>query len=79
MEGNSVFWCQKCTKKYYLNKESLAQITRSSIQKKVPYLNTENNLKTSPQSQTLEKIYKCDVCGFPMKECKNEQQSNIST
>lgn len=75
---NSAFWCNKCSKKYFLQKESLLFVPKSSVQKKLPFLDPENNNKTKSEMKSSEAMYKCKVCGFTMKEVTEQQSAEAN-
>lgn len=73
MENNhQTFWCHKCNKKFFIAKENLRNIPKSAVQKKLPFLDPENGMKTKTENKPADKIYKCNVCGYPMKEVKDQ-------
>ncbi len=72
------FWCQNCTKKYFLPENMLVQYDRALLMKKPPFLDHKKpeNPKTELKMVPQKKIYKCAVCGHTMKEIDNVKPDN---
>jgi len=74
MVDESVFWCGgKCQKKYTLDKTCLTVVSKPALQAKVPFIDYEQDGKKF-ESKLIEQqvIYKCPICGFTLKEQKEE-------
>lgn len=69
------FWCNRCSKKYFLQSDNLSSVARSELQNKLPFLDPENNNKTKSEMKSQCAIYKCKVCGFAMKEVTEQQDA----
>jgi hypothetical protein len=78
---NKAFWCQNCTKKYFLPAEMLVQYERSVLQKKPPFFDHAKPFEQKTESKMIpqKKIYKCVVCGHTMKEIENVSRPDISS
>jgi hypothetical protein len=67
------FFCLTCQKKYILDKECLAKVGKSSIQKKAPFIDQDEQDKViETKFAEQDTIYKCPICGFTLKEIKDE-------
>jgi len=72
----SVFWCATCHKKYTLDKNCLGIVAKSIMQKKPPFMDYDEQDKViEPKFTPQDVIYKCPICGFTLKEIKDEQSS----
>lgn len=72
---NKTFWCHRCCKKYFLHADDLTTVSRSELQKKLPFLDPENNNKSKSEMKSQCKIYKCKICGFAMREITEQQNA----
>jgi hypothetical protein len=68
------YWCEWCSKKYYFDiSDELLEIQRSTLQKKIPHIEPETSKKTNPEYFERKSFKKCKICGYLLKELKDEK------
>jgi len=67
------FFCFTCHRRYVLDKDCLAKVDKSIIQKTAPFIDHEEKDKVIEKKFVDQKIiYKCPICGFTLKEIEYE-------
>ena len=74
-DTKKTYWCEKCSKKIFLaDNDCDLTVERSELQKKIPHLDVEKNKKSRPIFVQRKNFIKCKICGFLLKEIKNEKK-----
>ena len=74
-EKIKTFWCEKCCKKTFLTEDACnLKVERSELQKKIPFLDIEKNKKNRPVYLQRKNLYKCQKCGYLLKEINDEKK-----